>query len=299
MTAHRGYRFLEPEALARVKNLALVARGVVEGSISGLHASPYKGFSVEFAEHREYTPGDDPRHLDYKMLARTERLYIKQYEEETNMRVQIILDASGSMGYRHETKITKFEYAAYLTAILAYLMTRQQDLVGLTAFDTDVRLDMPTRSSPRHFNEMMHQLEALQPSGETGLAQTLHKLANRFKKRCLIVLISDLYDDPEEVIRALHHFRHRRHEVIVFHVLDKAEIDFPFRETVAFYDLETNERIQVDPAYVRDAYLEQIEEFIAGYRRACAESYIDYVLADTSTPYDLMLSRYLTKRSRL
>ncbi len=299
MTAHRGYRFLEPEALARVKNLALVARGVVEGSISGLHASPYKGFSVEFAEHREYTPGDDPRHLDYKMLARTERLYIKQYEEETNMRVQIILDASGSMGYRYATKLTKFEYAAYLTAVLAYLMTRQQDLVGLTAFDTEVRLDMPTRSSPRHFNEMMHQLEALQPSGETGLAATLHKLANRFKKRCLIVLISDLYDEPEEVIRALHHFRHRRHEVILFHVLDKAEIDFPFRETVAFYDLETNERIQVDPAYVRDVYLEQIEEFIAGYRRACAESSIDYVLADTTTPYDLMLSRYLTKRSRL
>ncbi len=309
MTAHRGYRYLEPEALARVKNLALVARGVVEGSISGLHASPYKGFSVEFAEHREYTPGDDPRHLDYKMLARTERLYVKQYEEETNMRVQIILDASGSMGYQYESKITKFEYSAYLTAVLAYLMTRQQDLVGLTAFDTDVRLDMPTRSSPRHFNEMMHQLEALQPAGETGLAATLHKLANRFKKRCLIVLISDLYDEPEEVIRALHHFRHRRHEVIVFHVLDKAEIDFPFRETVAFYDLETNERIQVDPAYVRDddhvvelgeAGREVvIEEFIAGYRRACAESYIDYVLADTTTPYDLMLSRYLTKRSRL
>jgi len=299
MTAHRGYRFLEPEALARVKNLALVARGVVEGSISGLHASPYKGFSVEFAEHREYTPGDDPRHLDYKMLARTERLYVKQYEEETNMRVQIILDASGSMGYRYETKITKFEYSAYLTAVLAYLMTRQQDLVGLTAFDTDVRLDMPTRSSPRHFNEMMHQLEALQPSGETDLARTLHKLANRFKKRCLIVLISDLYDDPEEVIRALHHFRHRRHEVIVFHVLDKAEIDFPFRETVAFYDLETNERIQVDPAYVRDVYLEQMEEFIAGYRRACAESYIDYMLVDTTTPYDLMLSRYLSRRNRL
>lgn len=299
MTAHRGYRFLQPEALARVKNLALVARGVVEGSISGLHASPYKGFSVEFAEHREYTPGDDPRHLDYKMLARTERLYIKQYEEETNMRVQIILDASGSMGYRYDAKITKFEYSAYLTAVLAYLMTRQQDLVGLTAFDTEVRLDMPTRSSPRHFNEMMQQLEALQPSGETGLAATLHKLANRFKKRCLIVLISDLYDEPDEVVRALHHFRHRRHEVIVFHVLDKAEIDFPFRESVAFYDLETNERVLVDPAYVGDVYREQIEEFIAGYRRACAESYIDYVLADTTTPYDLMLSRYLTKRSRL
>ncbi len=298
MSAQTGYRFLEPEALARVKNLALVARGVVEGSISGLHASPYKGFSVEFAEHREYTAGDDPRHLDYKMLARTDRLYIKQYEEETNMRVQIILDTSGSMGYRHQAKITKFEYASYLTAVLAYLMTRQQDLVGLTTFDTDVRLDMPTRSSPRHFHEMMRQLEAIQPGGETDLAETLHRLANRFKKRGLIVLVSDLYDDPDEVIRALHHFRHRRHEVIVFHVFDKAEIDFPFRETVAFYDLETNERIQVDPAYVRDVYLEQVEAFIETYRRACAESHIDYVMTDTSTPYDLMLSRYIAKRAR-
>lgn len=148
MSPQTGYRYLEPEALARVKNLSLVARGVVEGSISGMHASPYKGFSVEFAEHREYTAGDDPRHLDYKMLARTERLYIKQYEEETNMRVQILLDTSGSMAYHHASKITKFDYGAYLSAILAYLMTRQQDSVGLTTFDTEIRLDMPARSSP-------------------------------------------------------------------------------------------------------------------------------------------------------
>ena len=158
MSPQTGYRYIEPAALARVQNLQMVARGVVEGFISGLHASPYKGFSVEFAEHREYTAGDDPRHLDYKMLARTDRLYIKQYEEETNMRVQILLDTSGSMAYGHEEKITKYDYAAYLTAILAYLMTRQQDSVGLTTFDTQVRLDMPARSSPRHFNEMMRQL---------------------------------------------------------------------------------------------------------------------------------------------
>ena len=293
-----GYRYIEPAALARVKNLTMVARGVVEGAISGLHSSPYKGFSVEFAEHREYTAGDDPRHLDYKMLARTDRLYIKQYEEETNMRVQIILDTSGSMGYSHESKITKLEYGSYLTAVLSYLMTRQQDMVGLTTFDTEVRLDMPARSSPRHFNEMMRQLEAIQPGGETDLAETLHKLANRFKKRCLIVVISDLYDEPEEVIRALHHFRHRRHEVLVFHVFDKAEIDFPFRDTMSFYDLETNERIQIDPAYVRDVYKEQVEEFIETYRRACAESHIDYVMTDTSVPYDFMLSRYIAKRNQ-
>lgn len=293
-----GYRFLEPTALARVKNLSMVARGVVEGFVSGLHSSPYKGFSVEFAEHRKYTAGDDPRHLDYRMLARTDRLYIKQYEEETNMRVQILLDTSGSMGYSHDSRITKLQYGCYLTAVLAYLMTRQQDVVGLTTFSEKIGLDMPARSSPRHFSEMMRQLEAIKPSGETKVADTLHKLANRSKRRCLVVLISDLYDDPEAVIRALHHFRHRRHEVILFHVLDKAELEFPFRETIAFHDQETNERIQIDPAYVRDEYLKQIKEFCDGYRRACAEAQIDYVATDTSTPYDFMLTKYLAKRSR-
>lgn len=293
-----GYRYLEPQALARVKNLSVVARGVVEGAIAGLHSSPYKGFSVEFAEHREYTAGDDPRHLDYRMLARTERLYIKQYEEETNMRVQILLDTSGSMGYSFDGKLSKLQYGSYLTAILSYLMTRQQDAVGLTTFDTEIRLDMPARSSPRHFNEMMQRLEAITPGRSTDVAETLHKLANRFKRRCLIVLISDLYDDPDEVLRALHHFRHRRHEVILFHVLDKAEIDFPFRDEIAFHDLETDERIQVDPAYVRDQYKAQVNAFIETFRRACAEAQIDYVLTDTSTPYDFMLSKYIAKRSR-
>lgn len=291
-----GYNYLEPTALARVKNLSVVARGVVEGFISGLHSSPYKGFSVEFAEHREYSSGDDPRHLDYKMLARTDRLYIKQYEEETNMRAQILLDTSGSMNYAHGRRITKLQYGCYLTAILSYLMTRQQDSVGLTSFDTGVRLDMPARSSPRHFNEMMRRLEAIQPGGETDVAATLHKLAGRFKKRGLIVLISDLYDEPEEVIRALHHFRHRRHEVILFHVMDRAEIDFPFDDVIAFHDLETNDCIQIDPAYVRDVYRKQIGDFLDEYRRACAEAQIDYVLADTSVPYDFMITKYLKKR---
>lgn len=293
-----GYRFLEPQALARVKNLSVVARGVVEGFISGLHSSPYKGFSVEFAEHREYTAGDDPRYLDYRMLARTDRLYIKQFEEETNMRIQILLDTSGSMGYSFDGKLTKLEYGSYLTAMLAYLMTRQQDSVGLTTFDTEIRLDMPPRSSPRHFHEMMKKIESIRPGQSTDVAETLHRLANRFKRRCLIVLISDLYDKPEEVIRALHHFRHCRHEVILFHVFDRAEIDFPFTEATNFEDLETGERVLVDPTYVRKTYCEQVQAFIDGYRRACAEAEMDYVLADTSVPYDFMLSHYLSKRTR-
>jgi uncharacterized protein (DUF58 family) len=309
MTARSGYRFLDPAALARVKNLTLMARGVVEGFITGLHTSPYKGFSVEFAEHRNYATGDNIRHLDWRMLARTDRLYVKQYEEETNLRAQIVLDVSRSMMYQSGKALTKYHYGAYLTAVLACLMTRQQDAVGLTTFDEQVRLDMPARTSARHFGEMMSQLEGLSdeldaapaPAGGqmTHIAQMLHQLAERFKRRCLIVLISDLYDDPDAVVRALHHFRHRRHEVILFHVFDQAELDFPFRETSRFVDMETGEQLQVDPGFVRDSYREQLQAFIDGYRRSCSECQVDYVMTHTSVPYDFMLSRYLSKRSGL
>lgn len=294
----RGYNFLEPAALARVKNLSLVARGVVEGFISGLHSSPYKGFSVEFAEHRKYTPGDNPRHLDWRILGRTDRLYIKQYEEETNLRAHILLDTSASMNYPDHGALSKLQYGSYLTAILSYLMTRQQDAVGLTTFDTAIRLDMPAGSSPRHFDEMMKQLEAVRPGRETSLAPTLHRLADRAKRRCLFVLISDLLDEPEAVERALHHFRHKKHELILFHTLDPTELDFPFRETASFLDLETGQHLQVDPTYVRDDYKRRIQEFLDRYRRICADCQFDYVLAETSTPYDFQLSRYLEKRNR-
>ncbi|MFW6170429.1 MAG: DUF58 domain-containing protein [Planctomycetota bacterium] len=307
MTANSGYRFLDPAALQRVKNLTVTARGVVEGFITGLHRSPYKGFSIEFAEHRNYTAGDNIRHLDWRMLARTDRLYVKQYEEETNLRAQIVLDASRSMMYHSENSLSKFQYGCYLTAVLACLMARQQDAVGLTAFDRDIQLDMPCRTSARHFGEMMRQLESLAGNleskvhgveqQETNIADTLHRLAERFKRRCLIVLISDLYDDPEAVTRALHHFRHRRHDVMVFNVFDKAELEFPFRETMRFVDMETGEQLQIDPAFVREDYLQRIRRFIDGYRRSCNECQIDYVVTHTAVPYDFMLSRYLSKRS--
>ncbi len=309
MTGRRGYRYLDPAALSRVKNLAILARGVVEGFITGLHTSPYKGFSVEFAEHRNYVSGDNLRHLDWRMLARTDRLYVKQYEEETNLRAQLVLDVSPSMLYQSDGALSKFAYGAYLTAVLAYLMTRQQDAVGITTFDDRIRLDMPAHTSARHFGEMMRQLEQLsedlsrrpppKESQTTQVADSLHRLAERFKKRCLIVLISDLYDDPEAVIRGLHHFRHRRHEVIVFNVFDRSELEFPFRETMRFVDMETGEQLQVDPNYVRESYQEQVREFIDRYRRACNECQVDYVTTDTTVPYDVMLSRYLSKRSGL
>ena len=295
----KGYRYLDPTTLASVKNLSLVARGVVEGAITGLHASPYKGFSVEFAEHREYVSGDDPRHLDHTMLARTDRLYIRQYEEETNMRVRILLDASGSMNYAHAGRLTKFEYGAHLTATLAYLMTRQQDAVGLTVFDDDIRLEMPTRSSPTHFHEMMERLETIRPGSETRIAEILHRCADQFKKRNLIVLISDLYDDPDDVLRSLFHFRYRKHELILFHILDRAELEFPFEDSTAFFDLETGDRLRVDPAAVRSGYLEAMSEFLGRYKSGCAEQNIDYVAVDTTIPYDFMLSRYLNRRSSL
>lgn len=294
----RGYRHLRPEAMARVKGLALVARGVVEGAITGLHSSPYKGFSVEFAEHRKYTPGDNPRHLDWRVLGRTDRLFVKQYEEETNLRAQVLLDLSGSMAYGRPPAPTKLEYGARLTALIAYLLIRQQDSVGLTTFDTKVRLDLPAGGSPRHFDQMMRRLEAIRPGGQTDLESTLHRLAERFQRRGLMVLISDLYDDPEALGRALRHFHHKRHEVIIFHVLDRSEIDFPFHEIARFKDLETGATLQVDPAYVADDYKGRMREFLDAHRRHCAECRFDYVLADTSTPHEVVLARYLEARAR-
>ena len=295
----RGYRYLDPNALARVRNLGLAARGVVEGFITGLHSSPYKGFSVEFAEHRKYVPGDNPRHLDWRVLGRTDRLYLKQYEEETNLRAQILLDASGSMAFAGQPAgLTKLQYGSFLAAVLAYVMMRQQDAVGLTTFDTKVRLELPAGGSPRHFDAMMKRLEAVRPGKTTDLGATLHRLADRFKRRSLIILISDLYDDLDAIATALHHFRHKRHEVIVFQVLDRAEIEFPYRETSSFLDMETGETIQVDPSYVRDDYRARMTEFLDGCRKLCADCQIDHVLMDTSEPYDRALSRYLERRTR-
>ncbi len=294
----KTYRYLEPAALARVRNLKLVARSVVEGFISGMHSSPFKGFSSEFAEHRNYVPGDNLRHLDWRVLARTNRYYVKQYEEETNLAAHILLDVSGSMDYG-SGEITKFQYGCYLSAVLAYLLVRQRDSVGLVLFDEKIRIRMPARSTAMHLNEMMKQLENCQPGANTRVAGLFHDLAESFKRRCLIIIISDLYDDPEAVLRALHHFRHKKHEVILYHVLDKAELELNFDQTFNLVDLETDERLQIDPAYVREDYQRRIREFIDTYRRACNQSRVDYVTTDTEVPYDLMLSAYLNKRSRL
>lgn len=293
----KKYRYLDPDTLARLGHINVVARTVVEGFITGLHRSPHRGFSVEFSEHRPYSPGDEPRHLDWVAYAKTDRYYVKQYEQETNLRCYILLDCSGSMDYAGSRGgLTKFDYGAFLAATLAYLMTRQQDAVGLVAFDHEVRLHMPPATSPAHFNEMCKRLEGLSTHEVTGLARPFHDLAEMIRRRGLIIIISDLYDEESEVIRAFQHFRHKKHGLILFHTFDAAELEFPFRKLTQFVDLETNERYQVDPKNVREAYLAELRAFIDRYKKACSDADIEYVLTDTSVPYEFLLRSYLARR---
>ncbi len=297
-TAARPMRFLDPAALARLKNIKLVARAVVEGFISGLHKSPYKGFSVEFAEYREYVPGDDLKHFDWKVYARTEKEYIKLYQEETNLRVHLLLDTSASMSFASQG-LSKFEYGAFLAASIAYLAIRQQDSCGLITFDTGIRTNIPPRSSPVHLKNILTALERSETTEKTNVANTFHRLAESIVKRGLIIVISDLFDDPEAIMKGLHHFRHKRHEVIVFHVMDPAELEFPFEDMAEFLDLETGERLNVHPVTVREEYLKRMGDYISRFRHECAKSNIEYLLMNTEIPFEIALASYLSRRSRL
>ncbi len=290
------YKYFEPDRMGRLRNLNLLARQAVEGFITGLHRSPHKGFSVEFTEHREYTSGDDIRHLDWVAYARSDRYYIKQYEQETNLRCYILLDCSASMNYRYGAGMTKFDYGCYLTACLAYLMSRQQDMVGVVAFDEKVRFHIPPGSTPAHLDRVFRRLEETRPSNKTAVASTFHELAATIAKRGLIIIISDLYDDPDEIAKAFQHFVWKRHQLLVLHVMDPAELEFPFKKILSFVDMETDEKLQVDPRSVRDAYVEEVTAFIEKYRKECGDRSIDYVLTRTDTPYDRMLLNYLAKR---
>jgi len=295
------YRYVSPEVLARLGRMNLVARAVVEGFVTGLHRSPYHGFSVEFSEHRQYVPGDDPAHLDWLALARTDRYYIKKYEEETNLKATLLLDTSSSMTFRSDGGLSKLEYGCYLAASLAFLMIRQQDSVGLTTFSETVERYIPPRSTPTHLNLLLRTLEEIRTEERTrtDIAGAFHRLAERIKRRGMIVIISDLLSEPRDVMCGLSHFRHKKHEVLLFHVLDRHELDLPYRRLTDFIDLETNERLQVDPVYVREEYRRQMAQFVDGYRRECAMHQIDYVLTDTSVPYDFMPFSYLSKRQRV
>jgi uncharacterized protein (DUF58 family) len=289
--------FLDPAVVARLGTLELKARTIVEGFLSGLHRSPFKGFSVEFAEYRQYMPGDDLSTIDWKVYARSDRYYVKKYEEETNLDCHIVLDVSGSMGYGSR-EVTKHEYASCLAASLGYLMNRQRDAVGLTAFDERIVTRLPASARPGTLRGLLLALNRLELGAETNIAEPLHKLADTMPKRGMVVLISDLLDEPERVIGGLKHLQFRGTDVIVFHVLDPAEIDFPFDRATRFEDMETSDEVLAVPAVVRDHYLKEIGSLIDQYKRGLGASGIDYHLLSTAQPLEMALLAYLSTRSR-
>lgn len=292
-------KLLSPDVLSRLKSLEMKARLVVEGFIAGLHRSPYHGFSVEFAEHRQYMPGDPIRHIDWKVYAKSDRFYIKEYEEETNLKAYLLVDCSRSMAFSSEERIDKLTYSLQLAAALSFLMLKQRDAVGLVGFDEKINTYIPPRSAVSHLHVLLREMEQFQASEKTNVADTLHEMADRIKRRGLIVLISDLIDDPSNVLAGLKHFRHNKHEVIVFHVLDPRERDFSFPLEAIFRDMETGEQINTLPWQVKGDYQKEIAKVIDRFSRECRMSNIDYVPVDTATDYDYALFAYLNKRARL
>ncbi len=293
----RDRYFLDPAVVARLGTLELKARTIVEGFLSGLHRSPFKGFSVEFAEYRQYIPGDDLSTIDWKVYARSDRYYVKKFEEETNVDCHVMLDVSGSMGYGSGA-MTKFEYGACLAASLAYLMNRQRDAVGFTAFDDKIVSMLPASARGGHLRAVLLTLQRLQLGQETNVSKPLHQLADSLTKRGMVILISDLLDDPDAVIRGLKHFQFRGTDVIVFHVLDPDEITFPFERATKFEDLETREEVMAVPGVVRGHYLKTIGALMDRYKRELGAAGIDYTLLTTADPLELALLAYLSTRSR-
>lgn len=290
-------RYLDPSILARVGFSPLLARVVVEGFLNGLHRSPYHGLSVEFAEHREYVPGDDLRYLDWALYARTDHYYIKRFEEETNLRCHVLLDCSASMGYGTGT-LTKWDYSCFLATCLAYLMVRQKDAVGLGMLNEKPSLFIPPRSRRTHLAQLMTAMVQQPPSGRTDLPAALRVAVRKLKRRGMVVLISDLIDDPEQTMRAIRLLAGHRHDVIVFHVQDATELEFTFDSAARFRDMETGEEMEIDPRSLRDAYLEQMRDLCGYYQKSLAEMGIDYQLINTKQSYDHALTAYLNRRSR-
>jgi uncharacterized protein (DUF58 family) len=286
----------DPTSLAKYGRLTMVARTVVEGFLAGVHKSPYKGFSVEFAEHRQYYPGDEIRHIDWRAYGKTDRYYIKEYEEETNLKAHLLVDASGSMAYRGSGP-SKFEYAQYIAASLTYLMLHQLDAVGLTLHDTKVRALIPPRASSKHLLNLIHTLDQTQPGGETSMAPLWHELAGQIKRRGMVIILSDCFDQLGPLMNALRHFRHRRHEVLLFHILAPEEIEFPFRKWTQFRDLEVaGHKLLVDPQRLRREYLKNFQTFCDDLRRQAGQMQIDYHLMRTDAPVEQALGIYLTRR---
>ncbi len=291
-------RGIDPTALARFGRLELIARLVVEGVMSGLHKSPFKGFSVEFAEHRQYGPGDEIRHIDWRAFGKSDRYYVKEYEEETNLKAYLVVDSSGSMGYAGRT-VSKFEHARRLAASLAYLMISQRDAVGLVTFDDSIRAMIPARSAPGHFSVVCKVLEETRTGGETPLSGILHTLAERTRRRGLVIILSDGFDDVDELTSALRHLRHRHHEVLFFHTLAPEEEEFPFRLAARFRNLERlDHSLRVDPVTLRAGYLERFAAFCATLKERIRAMDADYHRASTAEAVEKTLLDYLASRSR-
>ena len=286
----------DPTSLAKYGHLTLVARTLVEGFLTGVHKSPYKGFSVEFAEHRQYYPGDEIRHIDWRAFGKTDRYYIKEYEEETNLKAHLLVDASGSMGYRGK-HTSKFQYAQYVAASLAYLMLHQRDAVGLALHDTQVRQLIKPRATSKHLLLVLQALEQARPGGETALAPLWHQVAGRLKQRGLVVILSDCFEDTPALLRALQHLRHRRHEVLLFHILAPEEIEFPFKKWTQFRNLEVaGHKLLVDPQRLRKEYRHNFDTFCKELRDAAGKARVDYHQMRTDDPVERALGIYLTRR---
>jgi uncharacterized protein (DUF58 family) len=290
-------QFLDPAIVARIGPLELKARVIVEGFLQGLHRSPFRGFSVEFAEYRPYLPGDDLASIDWKVYARSDRYYVKTYEHETNLPCHLLLDVSGSMAYGSGA-VTKLEYGSYLAAALAYLLQRQRDAVGLLAFDADIVAQLPPSTRPGHLRALLAALERLEPGVHSDFSRPLERLAEALNRRGLVIVMSDLFDEPERVVQGLRYIRSRGTEVIVFHLLDPAELAFTFDRPARFRDLESAREVLVSPRAARAAYLEKIQALVSRYRHELRGANIDYCLVETSRPLDAVLLEYLAARSR-
>jgi uncharacterized protein (DUF58 family) len=289
---------LTPADLKKISNLQVLARLVVEGFCTGLHRSPHKGFSVEFKQHRQYVHGDEIRHLDWRIFGKTDRFYIREYEEETNLRATILLDASGSMAYGGPDN-SKLKYATRLASCLAYLMLQQQDSVGLVTFDTEVRRYIPARAQTSHLKILVNELEATQSGGETELAEVFHDLVPRIHRRGLLIILSDCFGDVQNLLTALAHLRHAHHEIMIFQIWDKDELEFPFRQWTRFDCLEIDgKKHLIDPNHLRSAYLENLDRFRAELKQGCHRHRIDLVPMTTDRPYAEALAEYLTLRMR-
>ncbi len=290
-------KYLKPEVVRQISRLDLRAQFIVKGFLHGLHRSPFHGFSVEFSEHRKYVPGDDPKDIDWLVYAKTDKYYVKKFEAETNITGYLTLDLSGSMAYTYRQELTKFDYAISLAAALCYLMIHQQDPVGLFTFDEKIRASLAPKSKRRQLGDVLSVLARAEPSGKTDVAASLTQIAAMLRHASLVMVFSDLLCDSGPVLHALHRLRHRGHDVILFHVLDEAEVRFPFDGMVELEEPETEERLELDASDFRPAYTAEIDEFRETYRRECSQAKIDYVPLDTSMQFDRALTEYLVNRS--